>query len=81
MKTMAYLRVSTQAQEVDPLIKKQVRFVAIKEEIELQTKVMVTLFSLFASRERDLLSERTREGLAAARAKRKIHGGNLTQIA
>ena len=30
---------------------------------------MVTMFGLFAEIERDLISERTREGLAAARAK------------
>lgn len=65
---------------VDQMVKKQVRFVAIKEGIELagsqdiQTKVMVTLFSLFAEIERDLISERTKEGLAAARAKGKILG-------
>ena len=63
---------------VDQLVKKRVRFVAIKEGIEfagqtdLQTKVMVTLFGLFAEIERDLISQRTKEGLAAARAKGKI---------
>ena len=65
---------------VDQLVKKQVRFVAIKEGIELagkidvRTKVMVALFGLFAEIERDLISERTKEGLAAARAKGKILG-------
>ena len=65
---------------VDQMVKKQIRFVAIKEGIELagsqnlQTKVMVTLFSLFAEIERDLISERTKEGVAAARAKGKILG-------
>jgi DNA invertase Pin-like site-specific DNA recombinase len=57
-----------------------VRLVAIKENIQLdgkqniQTKVMVTMFSLFAEIERDLISERTKEGLAAARAKGKHPG-------
>lgn len=65
---------------VEKLIAKQVRLVAIKEGIDLlgkadlQTKVMITLFSLFAEIERDLISERTKEGLAQARAKGKIIG-------
>ena len=67
-------------QIVDRLIKTQVRFVAIKEHIELdgrhdmQTKVMTTLFGLFAEIERDLISERTKEGLAVARAKGRMPG-------
>jgi DNA invertase Pin-like site-specific DNA recombinase len=62
-------------QIVDDLVKNQIRLVAIKEDIRLdgrqdiQSKVMVTLFGLFAEIERDLISERTREGLAAAKAK------------
>ena len=46
--------------------------IAIKEAIEfdgkqdLRTKVMIALFGLFAEVERDLISERTKEGLAAA---------------
>ncbi len=65
---------------VDRMLKKQIKFVAIKEGINfqgtvnLQTKVMVTLFGLFAEIERDLISERTKEGLAQARAKGKILG-------
>ena len=51
---------------VDQLIKKRIRFVAIKEGIQLagstdlQTKVMIALFGLFAEIERDLISERTK---------------------
>ncbi|MES2206357.1 MAG: recombinase family protein [Pseudomonadota bacterium] len=65
---------------VDDLIKKQIRFIAIKENIQLngqqdmQTKVMITLFGLFSEIERDLISERTREGLVAARAKGHLLG-------
>jgi len=65
---------------VDGLIKSGVRLIAIKEGIDIngkgdmQTKVMVTLFSLFAEIERDLISERTKQGLAAARAKGKLLG-------
>ena len=40
----------------------------------MQTKVMVTLVGLFAEIERDLISERTREGLAAAKAKGRLAG-------
>jgi DNA invertase Pin-like site-specific DNA recombinase len=67
-------------QLVDRLLKQRVRLVAIKEHIQLngtqdlQTKVMVTLFGLFAEIERDLIAERTKEGLAAARAKGRLPG-------
>ena len=59
---------------LDALAKAGVAFVALKESIrvegkrDIQTKVMTTLFALFAEVERDLISERTREGLARARA-------------
>ena len=59
---------------VDALAKAGVAFVALKENIrvegkrDIQTKVMTTLFALFAEVERDLISERTREGLARARS-------------
>ena len=65
---------------IDLLVKKEIRFIAIKESIRfegkqtLQSKVMVTMFALFAEVERDLISERTKEGLAAARAKGKLLG-------
>jgi DNA invertase Pin-like site-specific DNA recombinase len=67
-------------QIVDDLLKHQIRLVAIKENIHLdgkqdiQSKVMVTMFGLFAEIERDLISERTREGLVAARAKGRVLG-------
>lgn len=67
-------------QLIDELIKAKVRFIAIKEHInldgkqDLQTKVMITLFGLFAEIERDLISERTREGLQSARSKGKQLG-------
>ena len=59
---------------LDALAKAGVAFVALKENIrvegerDIQTKVMTTLFALFAEVERDLISEHTREGLAKARA-------------
>ena len=65
---------------VDSLVKRKVRFIAIKEGIRfegkqtLQSKVMVTLFALFSEVERDLISERTKEGLASAKAQGKLLG-------
>src|SRR3954447_7996845 len=65
---------------VDELVNRKVRFVAIKEGIrfegkqDLQTKVMITLFGIFAEVERDLISERTKEGLVAARARGRLLG-------
>lgn len=67
-------------QIVDQLIKMNITFIAVKENIKLngsqdiQTKVMITMFGLFAEIERDLISERTKEGLIAARTKGKKLG-------
>ena len=67
-------------QIVDELIKHQIKFIAIKENIHLdgkqniQNKMMITMFGLFAEIERDLISERTCEGLIAARAKGRTLG-------
>jgi DNA invertase Pin-like site-specific DNA recombinase len=67
-------------QIVDELVKQKVRFIAIKEAIrfegkqDMQTKVMIALFGLFAEVERDLISERTKEGLAAVRARGRLLG-------
>ena len=67
-------------QIVDALIKKKVRFVAVKESIRLngkqdiQTKTMITMFALFAEIERDLISERTKQGLIAAKEKGRLLG-------
>ena len=63
---------------METLVRRKIRFIAIKEAIEfdgkqdLRTKVMIALFGLFAEVERDLISERTKEGLAAAKAKGKL---------
>jgi len=65
---------------VDTLVKRKIAFIAVKENIrfegkqDMQTKVMVALFALFAEVERDLISERTKEGLAKARASGKKLG-------
>lgn len=65
---------------VDALVKKQVRIVALKEGIRLdgvhnlQSKITVAMFGLFAEIERELISMRTKEALAAARAAGKRLG-------
>lgn len=65
---------------VDELLKKKVKVICLKENItlngrtDIQTKVMITMFSLFAGIERDLISERTKEGLAKARIMGKLLG-------
>jgi DNA invertase Pin-like site-specific DNA recombinase len=65
---------------VDTLVKRQIQLLAIKEGIrlnggqDLQTRVMVTMFSLFAEIERELIAMRTKEGLAAAKAAGKRLG-------
>ena len=59
---------------LDVLAKAGIAFVAIKENIRIegkpdsQTRVMTRLFGLFAGVERDLISGRTREGLARAKS-------------
>jgi DNA invertase Pin-like site-specific DNA recombinase len=62
-------------QIIDHLIQRNVHLVAIKEAIcfagkqNIQTKAMIALFGLFAEVERDLIAERTKEGLVAAKAR------------
>lgn len=68
------------AMMVDQMLDAGVRIICIKEGMDLngkrdmKSKVMVTMFSLFAEIERDLISERTKEGLARARAQGKLLG-------
>lgn len=65
---------------VDKLLQNKIKLICIKENMELtgkrnvQSKVMITMFSLFAEIERDLISERTKEGLARARAEGRLLG-------
>ena len=65
---------------VDTLVKRKVRLFAVKEGLRLtgtqnlQSKVIVTLFGLFAEIERELISLRTKEALAVARASGKRLG-------
>jgi len=59
---------------VNELVKKKVRLIAIKQNLDIrdngdmQTKIMITMFSLFAEIERDLISQRTKSALAALKA-------------
>lgn len=65
---------------VDTLVQQQIRLFALKERLrltgeqDLQSRVIVTLFGLFAEIERALLSLRTKEALASARAAGKRLG-------
>lgn len=60
---------------LDDLRAKGIGLIAIKEDLKLlqkqdkQSKIMVAIFGLLAELERDLISERTREGLQVARSK------------
>ena len=66
---------------LDALAKAGIAFVVMKENIrvegkhDIQTKVMTTLFALFAEVERGLISERIREGLAQVREPRAGSSG------
>jgi DNA invertase Pin-like site-specific DNA recombinase len=58
---------------VNALIQKHVRLIVIKQKLDITdhdmtSKVMVTMFSLFAELERDLISMRTKEALANKKA-------------
>ncbi len=58
---------------------KEVKVFSVKENFQLngndmQSKMMSTMLVLFAEIERDLISARTKEGLAAARAKGQLLG-------
>ena len=60
---------------VNELIAKEIKFVAIKQGLDIsgqhgdmQTRVVIAMFSLFAKLERDIISERTKAALAARKA-------------
>jgi DNA invertase Pin-like site-specific DNA recombinase len=59
---------------INDIVKKQARFIAIKQTFDIQSnqdmqsKVLLTIFALLAELERDLVSERTRQALAAKKA-------------
>jgi DNA invertase Pin-like site-specific DNA recombinase len=59
---------------INELVQRHIRVIIIKQNLDLRqnhdmtAKVMVTLFSLFAELERDLVSLRTKEALAAKKS-------------
>jgi DNA invertase Pin-like site-specific DNA recombinase len=58
---------------VNALVKKQVRIIAIKQNLDIKqhdmnSKIITALFSLFAELERDLISLRTKEALASKKS-------------
>lgn len=59
---------------ITELVKRKIGLIAIKENLvikqehDMQTKIMVTIFSLLAELERDLISLRTKEALSAKRS-------------
>jgi hypothetical protein len=58
---------------------RNIRLIAIKQNLDIQqqdmnSKVIVTLFSLFSELERDLISLRTKEALSAKRARGQVLG-------
>lgn len=64
---------------LNTLSDKDVKVYSVKENFQLngqdiQSKMMRTMLGLFSEIERDLISARTKEGLAAARAKGKLLG-------
>jgi DNA invertase Pin-like site-specific DNA recombinase len=65
---------------VNNLVKNKVNIIVIKQglrisaKMDMQTKVVVTMFSLFAELERDIISERTKTALAGKKANGKRLG-------
>ncbi len=64
---------------VNALVERNIRLVTIKQNLDIQrhdmnSKIIITLFSLFAELERDLISLRTREALASKKAQGKQLG-------
>ena len=58
---------------INELVQRNVRVIIIKQNLDISkhdmsSKIIVTLFSLFAELERDLVSLRTKEALAAKKA-------------
>jgi DNA invertase Pin-like site-specific DNA recombinase len=59
---------------VNELVQRQIRVIVLKQNLDLRqnhdmtAKVMITLFSLFSELERDLVSLRTKEALAAKKS-------------
>uniref|UniRef100_E6QH51 Resolvase-like protein n=1 Tax=mine drainage metagenome TaxID=410659 RepID=E6QH51_9ZZZZ len=64
---------------VNALAKRNIRVITIKQNLDISqqdmnSKIVLTLFSLFAELERDLIGMRTKEALAAKKAQGKQLG-------
>lgn len=62
---------------IDELDKQSVNVISIKEKLDTTTptgKLMLTMLSALAQFERDIITERTHDGLKAARARGKMGG-------
>ncbi len=64
---------------INALVEKNVRVVILKQNLDINqydmnSKIIITLFSLFGELERDLVSVRTKEALAAKKAQGQILG-------
>lgn len=64
---------------VNRLIEHNIRIIVIKQNLDfskhdMHSKIMVTLFSLFSEIERDIISQRTKDALAAKRAQGIVFG-------
>jgi DNA invertase Pin-like site-specific DNA recombinase len=64
---------------INALVEKSIRVIILKQNLDIRqhdinSKIIITLFSLFGELERDLVSSRTKEALAAQKAQGQILG-------
>ena len=64
---------------INALVEKSIRVIILKQNLDIRqhdmnSKIIITLFSLFGELERDLVSSRTKEALAAKKAQGQILG-------
>lgn len=70
---------------VNALVERNIRLIAIKQNLDIHrqdmnSKIIIALFSLFSELERDLISIRTKEALAAKKAQGKMLGKPKTTL-
>jgi DNA invertase Pin-like site-specific DNA recombinase len=64
---------------INALVEKSIRVIILKQNLDIRqhdmnSKIIITLFSLFGELERDLVSSRTKEALSAKKAQGQILG-------
>lgn len=66
---------------VDRLLERNIKFISLKEKIfltdgeqDIQSKVTIAMFGLFADIEQDFISQRTKQGLMLAKLRGKLPG-------